>query len=175
MRYCKEYFDDVRLVVRTTPGITTLFNKTICITGATGMLCSAVVDIIALLNKEKSAGIKLIIAGRNKEKTAARFEGLLQDGEYEFVSYDATKVGEYLPQADYYIHDSLGKNTELGCHFLLPGIFPTQGSNLGLPHCGQMPYHLSHHGSPIEYVLIMNVLVLIIECSFSASSYLLHR
>ena len=104
MRYCKEYFDDVRLVVRTTPGITTLFNKTICITGATGMLCSAVVDIIALLNKEKSAGIKLIIAGRNKEKTAARFDGLLQDGEYEFVSYDATKVGEYLPQADYYIH-----------------------------------------------------------------------
>ena len=26
----------------------------------------------------------------------------------------------------------------MGCHFLLQGIFPTQGSNLGLPHCRQM-------------------------------------
>ena len=31
--------------------------------------------------------------------------------------------------------DSLGKNTEVGCHALLQGIFPTQGSNPGLPHC----------------------------------------
>ena len=32
------------------------------------------------------------------------------------------------------------------CHFLLQGIFPTQESNLGLPHCRQTLYHLSHHG-----------------------------
>ena len=29
--------------------------------------------------------------------------------------------------------DSPGKNTGVGCHFLLQGIFPTQGSNPGLP------------------------------------------
>ena len=29
-----------------------------------------------------------------------------------------------------------------------PGIFPTQGSNPGLPHCRQVLYHLSHQGSP---------------------------
>ena len=33
--------------------------------------------------------------------------------------------------------DILGKNTGVGCHFLLQGIFPTQGSNPGLPHCRQ--------------------------------------
>ena len=32
--------------------------------------------------------------------------------------------------------------------FLLQGIFPTQGSNLGLPHCRKTPYRLSHQGSP---------------------------
>ena len=32
----------------------------------------------------------------------------------------------------------------MGCHFLLQGIFLTQGSNLGLLHCRQMLYHLSH-------------------------------
>ena len=37
----------------------------------------------------------------------------------------------------------------MGCHFLLQGIFLTQGSNLGLPHCVQTLYHLSHLGSPV--------------------------
>ena len=38
-----------------------------------------------------------------------------------------------------------GKNTGVGCRSLLQGIFPTQGSNLGLL---QILYHLSHQGSP---------------------------
>ena len=36
----------------------------------------------------------------------------------------------------------------MGCHALLQGIFPTQGSNPGLPHWGQILYHLNHQGSP---------------------------
>ena len=35
--------------------------------------------------------------------------------------------------------DSPGKNTGVGCHFLLQRIFPTQGLNLGLLHCRQTP------------------------------------
>ena len=34
--------------------------------------------------------------------------------------------------------DSPGKNTGVDCHFLLHGVFPTQESNPGLPHCRQM-------------------------------------
>ena len=41
--------------------------------------------------------------------------------------------------------DFLGKSTGMGCHFLLQGIFLTQGLNTGLPHCRQTLYHLSHH------------------------------
>ena len=41
-----------------------------------------------------------------------------------------------------------GENAGVGCHALLQGIFPTQGSNPGLPHCRQIVYHLSHQGSP---------------------------
>ena len=43
--------------------------------------------------------------------------------------------------------DFPGKSTGVGCHFLLQGIFPTQGSNPGLPHCRQTLYRLSHQGS----------------------------
>ena len=35
----------------------------------------------------------------------------------------------------------------MGCHFLLQGIFPSQGSNPGLLHCRQTLYHRSHQGS----------------------------
>ena len=34
------------------------------------------------------------------------------------------------------------KNTRVGCHSLLHGIFLTQGSNLDLLHCGQIVYRL---------------------------------
>ena len=44
--------------------------------------------------------------------------------------------------------DSAGKNTGVGCH-PLQGIFLTQGSNPGLPHCRWILYHLSHQGSPL--------------------------
>ena len=38
----------------------------------------------------------------------------------------------------------------MGCHSLLQGIFPTQGLNLGLPHCRWILYHLSHQGSKAQ-------------------------
>ena len=40
--------------------------------------------------------------------------------------------------------NSPGKNIRVGCQSLLQGIFPTQGSNPGLLHCGQILQHLSH-------------------------------
>ena len=40
--------------------------------------------------------------------------------------------------------DFPGNSTGVDCHFLLQGIFPTQGSNPGLPHCRQTLYRLSH-------------------------------
>ena len=47
--------------------------------------------------------------------------------------------------------NSLGKNTGVGSYYLLQGIFPTQGSNLGFLHCGQIPSHLRHQGSLINF------------------------
>ena len=40
--------------------------------------------------------------------------------------------------------NSSGQNTGVGSLFLLQGIFPTQGSNPGLPHCRWILYQLSH-------------------------------
>ena len=44
--------------------------------------------------------------------------------------------------------NSPGQNTGVGSLSLLQGIFTTQGSNPGLPHCRCILYQLSHKGSP---------------------------
>ena len=50
--------------------------------------------------------------------------------------------------------NSPGQNTGVSSHSLLQGIFPTQRSNPGLPHCRQILYQLGHKGSPriLEWV-----------------------
>ena len=50
--------------------------------------------------------------------------------------------------------NSLGQNTGVGSLSLLQGVFPTQRSNPGLPHCRWILYQLRHKGSPriLEWV-----------------------
>ena len=49
---------------------------------------------------------------------------------------------------DYSPWNSPGQNTGVGNHSFLQEIFPTQESNPGLPHLGQILYQLSHKRSP---------------------------
>ena len=67
-------------------------------------------------------------------------------------SYDPM---DYSPPGSSVHGDSPGKNTGVSCHVLLQGIFPTQGSNSGLPLCRQILYQLSYQGSPriLEWVV----------------------
>ena len=52
------------------------------------------------------------------------------------------------PHGLYSPWNSPGQKTGVGSLSLLQGIFPTQGSNPGLPHCTWILYQLSHKGSP---------------------------
>ena len=48
-----------------------------------------------------------------------------------------------------------GKNTRVGYHFLLQGIFLTLGSKPGFLHCKQIVYHLSHQGSSWWFLIFV--------------------
>ena len=52
------------------------------------------------------------------------------------------------PHGLYSPWNSPGQNTGVGSLSLLRGIFPSQGSNPGLPRCRWILYQLSHKGSP---------------------------
>ena len=58
---------------------------------------------------------------------------------------------------------SSGKNTGVGCHALLQGIFQTQESNLGLLQCRQIFYHLSYQGSPYLPLRCQQLVVPVVE------------
>ena len=77
--------------------------------------------------------------------------GIMLEGEYESCS---VVLNSLRPHGLYSPWNSLGQNTGVGSLSLLQGIFPTQGSNPGLPHCRQILYQLSHRGSPriLEWV-----------------------
>ena len=66
-----------------------------------------------------------------------------------------------------------GKNTGVGCHFLLQRIFLTQGLNPGLPHCRQTLYCLSHQGSLRHTGLIYIYCELIIKIGSANISFLI--
>ena len=54
--------------------------------------------------------------------------------------------------------DSLGQNSGVDSLSLLQGIFPTQGSNPGLPHCKQILYQLSHQVHNLYQQILYQVL-----------------
>ena len=61
------------------------------------------------------------------------------------------------PHGLYSPWNSPGQTTGMGSLSLFQWIFPTQGSNPGLPHCMRFPYQLSHKGSPRAQRLILNI------------------
>ena len=89
-----------------------------------------------------------------------------EKGKYLVQEHPASKWKESESESGSVVSDSLwphglhspwnspGQNTGVGSHSLPQGLFPTQGSNPGLPHCRQILHQLSHNGSPrtLEWV-----------------------
>lgn len=78
-----------------------LKNKTIFITGATGLIGSLLIRAILLKNKAENSNIKLVLLVRNKEEAENIF------GQDNNISYIVSSVEEYVPSnidIDYIIH-----------------------------------------------------------------------
>ena len=68
------------------------------------------------------------------------------------VSDSLRPHGLYSPPGTSVHGVSPGKNTGVGCHFLLQGIFPTKGSNPGLLDCRQILHQFKLGGKPLTLV-----------------------
>ncbi len=104
MKYTEEYLFDINKVIENIPGIEELKGKDILITGATGLIGSAVSDILLTLNKECGYAMKLYLAGRNPEGVTKRFSDYEEGRDYHFIKYDATRTVTELISVDFIIH-----------------------------------------------------------------------
>ena len=112
MKYTEKYFQDVDEVLACVPGVEQLYGRSILITGATGMICSTVVDLLLRLNRRDNAGIKIIAAGRSRERLYARFEGFTENDGLLYEPYDATELSrvDFSGDVDYVIHGASNAN-----------------------------------------------------------------
>ena len=63
-----------------------------------------------------------------------------------------------LPGSSVHRGSPMDKNTGVGCHALLQGIFLTQELNPGLPYCRRILYQQSHQGSMLYQYVFSNCL-----------------
>lgn len=110
IQYSSDYWKDVNRVTELIPNVKQLFSKRIMITGGTGMICSAVAEILFCLNHERNANIDILLAGRSRNRMMERFYCFSEGRDYSFVEYDATKNQELSQCTDYIIHGASNAN-----------------------------------------------------------------
>ena len=92
MKYTATYLDDLTAAQGSVPNLEQIFGTKILITGATGLVGSAIVDFLLNLNDTRNAGITVYIAARSLQKAEDRFEDRIQIHDVVFVEYDALKT-----------------------------------------------------------------------------------
>lgn len=101
----KQWIEDIDEVISNLPELNNLAGKSVLITGAAGLICSSVVDILFRYNDTHPTPIQILAAGRWLEEMKKRFGSLVNRSDFTFVIYDASKNDNQLKvHADYIIH-----------------------------------------------------------------------
>ena len=99
------WISDIDKVIEVVPELDRLAGKSLMITGAAGLVCSAIVDIIFRYNDTHDEKIQVLAAGRWPEEMSARFGDQVNREDFTFVVYDASKTDNVSDvHADYIIH-----------------------------------------------------------------------
>ena len=101
----KQWRSDLDKVIASLPELSDMQGKSILITGAAGLICSSVVDILFRYNDTQNAGIRILAAGRWPEEMEGRFREMVKRDDFIFVRYDACRTDNKLDMpCDYILH-----------------------------------------------------------------------
>lgn len=101
----KQWISDLDEVISAFPLISELEDKAVFITGATGLICSAVIDLLIRYNETHKKKIRILAAGRSQEKMTFRFGRYSGEDYFVYIPYDASKPDIQFDFAcDYIIH-----------------------------------------------------------------------
>lgn len=99
------WISDIDKIIESLPELDELIGKSIMVTGCTGLICSAVIDVLIRWNETHKNKIKIFAAGRNKNQIVKRFAPYTKNEWFIFVPYDANSTENHFNFAcDYIIH-----------------------------------------------------------------------
>lgn len=102
----KLWLSDLDEVLKTLPEIGDLAGKTVMVTGASGLICSALVDVLVRWNGTHEGKISILAAGRNGDAIAKRFAPYSREEWFDFIPYDASSPEKIVLErpCDYIVH-----------------------------------------------------------------------
>ena len=101
----KLWISDINEITKTLPELEVLEGKSILVTGCTGLICSAVIDVLIQWNLRHESKIIILAAGRNKDKITKRFDHYCKENWFIYVPYDATSTENSISlPCDFIIH-----------------------------------------------------------------------
>ena len=84
LQYCKEIKENSKINIQWD----SLKNKTVMISGATGLIGSYMIDLIMYNNLHNNLNCKIVALGRNKNSAKERFEKYNNSELFEFLEFD---------------------------------------------------------------------------------------
>ena len=97
------FFGDIDKSISSIPNYEKLFGQRIAVSGASGLIGAAIMDILLRLNMRDKANISIIALGRNKNAMEKRFSYAGNDG-YIFIAHDFLENDALKIEADYFVH-----------------------------------------------------------------------
>lgn len=106
-----DYQEDIQRAMEINLPWNKLNDKSIMISGATGMIGSFLVDVILEKNLSNGLNCTVYVLGRNEQKANARFSKFVSNHSYKFIQYDVKEalVRDDIGDVDYVLH--LASNT----------------------------------------------------------------
>lgn len=99
------WISDLDETIGTLPELDELAGKSVMITGCSGLICSAFVDILIRWNETHEEKIQILAAGRSEIKVLKRFFPYSDENWFVFVPYDSSSTENALTlPCDYIIH-----------------------------------------------------------------------
>lgn len=144
----KQWIEDIDQVSVNLPELDEMAGKSILITGAAGLICSSVVDILFRYNDTHTMPIQIYAAGRWLQEMEVRFGKQINRPDFHFVFYDASRTDNDLDcPADYIIHGASNAHPAL----IAKEPVETMMSNfLGMKYL--LDYAKNHSTSRILYI-----------------------
>lgn len=101
----ENWISDIDKVSSVIPELDRLCGRSVLITGASGLICSSVADILIRYNETHTDKIFIYLAGRSIERMKQRFGSFLEKEYVSFIQYDATSEDNIFDRKfDYIIH-----------------------------------------------------------------------